>query len=87
MHRVRTMALAKIYVILRKGILDSQGKAVKGSLEALGFQEVEEVRMGKYLEVRLEDQPREVLKTRVEEMCRRLLTNPVIEDYRFEIER
>lgn len=80
------MAVAKVYVTLKKGILDPQGKAVKSSLASLGFQEVEDVRVGRYLEVRLEDLPRDTLEERVREMCQRLLSNPVIEDYRFEIE-
>ena len=81
------MAVAKVYVTLKKGILDPQGKAVKSSLASLGFQEVEDVRVGRYLEVLLEDSPRDTLEERVREMCQRLLSNPVIEDYRFEIER
>lgn len=81
------MALAKIYVTLKAGILDPQGKAVKGGLEALGFPEVEDVRVGKYLEIRMTDDPRENLEARIEEICRRLLANPVIEDFRFEIEQ
>lgn len=80
------MAVAKVYVTLKKGILDPQGKAVKSSLASLGFQEVEDVRVGRYLEVLLEDLPRDTLEERVREMCQRLLSNPVIEDYRFEIE-
>lgn len=80
------MAVAKVYVTLKKGILDPQGKAVKNSLASLGFQEVEDVRVGRYLEVLLEDLPRDTLEERIREMCQQLLSNPVIEDYRFEIE-
>ena len=80
------MALAKIYITLKEEVLDPQGKAIKNGLETLGFQEVEDVRVGKYLEVRLEDSPRQNLEARAQEMCQRLLANPVIENYRFEIE-
>ena len=78
--------LARIYVTPKDGILDPQGKAVQQSLHALGYPEVGEVRLGKYLEVRLADVSRESAEARVREMCERLLANRVIEDFRFEIE-
>jgi phosphoribosylformylglycinamidine synthase PurS subunit len=77
--------LAKIYVTPKKAILDPQGKAVARSLHALDYAEVTDVRVGKYLEVRLSGLPRAQAEQRVEEMCRRLLANLVIEDFRFEI--
>ncbi len=77
--------LAKVYVIPKKAILDPQGKAIANSLHALNYTEVSEVRMGKYLEVRLNGLSRAQAEQRVEEMCRRLLANLVIEDFRFEI--
>ena len=67
-------------------MLDPQGKAVERSLHTLGYEEVRDVRMGKYLEIELEASSREAAETRVREMCDKLLANPVIEDYRFEIE-
>jgi phosphoribosylformylglycinamidine synthase len=76
----------KVYVTYKDGVLDPQGKAVERSLHTLGFGEVEDVRMGKYLEVSLEASSRKVAEARVREMCERLLANPVIEDYRFEIQ-
>jgi phosphoribosylformylglycinamidine synthase len=76
----------KIYVTLKKGVLDPQGKAVERSLHSLGYGEVGEVRMGKYLEFQLAGPSRESAEGRIREMCERLLANPVIEDYRFEIE-
>ncbi|MBI1987077.1 MAG: phosphoribosylformylglycinamidine synthase subunit PurS [Nitrospinae bacterium] len=79
------MARAKVYVTLKAGILDPQGKAVKGGLEALGFSEVEDVRVGKYIELRVADGSEENLKARIDEMCQRLLANPVIEDFLSEI--
>jgi phosphoribosylformylglycinamidine synthase len=77
--------LARVYVTPKDGILDPQGKAVQQSLHALGYPEVGEVRIGKYLEVRLADVSRESAEGRMREMCERLLANHVIEDSRFEI--
>jgi phosphoribosylformylglycinamidine synthase subunit PurS len=77
--------LAKVYVTPKKAILDPQGKAIASSLHALDYNEVGDVRMGKYLEVRLRGLSRAQAEQRMEEMCRRLLANPVIEDFRFEI--
>jgi len=78
--------LAKIFVSLKEGVLDPQGKAVERSLHSLGYKQVTGVRMGKYLEVSLEARSREEAARRIREMCEKLLANPVIEDYRFEIE-
>ena len=77
--------LAKVYVTPKKAILDPQGKAIANSLHALNYAEVSDVRMGKYLEVRLGGLSRTQAEQRIEEMCRRLLANLVIEDFRFEI--
>jgi phosphoribosylformylglycinamidine synthase len=77
---------AKIFVCFKDGVLDPQGKAVERSLHTLGYQEVRDVRMGKYLEIELEAPSRQAAETRIREMCDKLLANPVIEDYRFEIE-
>lgn len=77
--------VAKVYVTPKKAILDPQGKAIAHSLHALDYPEVVEVRMGKYIEVRLAGLSRAQAERRVEEMCRRLLANLVIEDFRFEL--
>ncbi len=77
--------LAKVYVTPKKAILDPQGKAIAQSLHTLDYTEVGEVRMGKYLEVRLTGLSKAQAEQRVEEMCRRLLANLIIEDFRFEI--
>ena len=77
---------AKIYISFRNGVLDPQGKAVERSLHTLGYQEVRDVRMGKYLEIELDAASRGAAEARLREMCDKLLANPVIEDYRFEIE-
>ncbi|HEY3302232.1 MAG TPA: phosphoribosylformylglycinamidine synthase subunit PurS [Candidatus Binatia bacterium] len=76
----------KIFISFKDGVLDPQGKAVERSLHTLGYGEVRDVRMGKYLEIELEAAARETAEARVREMCDKLLANPVIEDYRFEIQ-
>jgi phosphoribosylformylglycinamidine synthase len=77
--------LARVYVTPKRGILDPQGKAVQHSLHALGFAEVQDVKVGKYIELRLGDAGRETATARLREMCERLLANGVIEDFRVEI--
>ena len=77
--------LARVYVTPKKAILDPQGKAIVNSLHALNYDEVADVRMGKYLEMHLKGLSRAQAEQRVEEMCRRLLANLVIEDFRFEV--
>lgn len=77
---------AKIYVTLKEGVLDPQGKAVKHSLESLGFNEAEDVRIGKYITIQLKDMPKNEAQIKVEDMCKKLLANTVIESYQFEIE-
>ncbi len=78
--------LARVYVTPKAGVLDPQGKAVQHSLHALGYPEVGDVRIGKYLELQLVDVSRESAEARLREMCERLLANRVIEDYRFDVE-
>ena len=77
---------AKIHVTLKPGVLDPQGKAVGQALAALGFAGVGEVRQGKYLELDLADGDAEAAREKVDEMCRKLLANTVIENYEIEIE-
>lgn len=79
------MKKVKIYVTLKESILDPQGSAVQGSLKKIGFGEVTDVRIGKYLEVTIADTDRDI-DTIVKEMCEKVLTNTVIENYRYEIE-
>ncbi|HZY30392.1 MAG TPA: phosphoribosylformylglycinamidine synthase subunit PurS [Candidatus Methylomirabilis sp.] len=80
------MLTAKIYVTLKPGVLDAQGDTVKSALETLGFSGVEAVRIGKFMEVTLNSATKEQAEAQVKDMCRRLLANPVIEDYTFELE-
>jgi phosphoribosylformylglycinamidine synthase len=75
----------KIFVSFKNGVLDPQGKAIERSLHTLGYGEVQDVRTGKVLEFRVEATSREAAEVRIREMCDKLLANPVIEDYRFEV--
>jgi len=79
------MYKVKVFVTLRESVLDPQGTAVKGSLHSLNYNEVKDVRIGKYMELTVEKSDRDVEEV-VKEMCERLLANVVIEDYRYEIE-
>jgi phosphoribosylformylglycinamidine synthase subunit PurS len=78
--------LARIHVTLKPVVNDPPGLAVMGSLHQLGYSGVEQVRLGKYLEIRLAAPDRTTAEAQIDEMCRRLLANPVIEDYRFALE-
>ncbi len=80
------MYLARIYVTLKPTVNDPQGLTIRGALHSLGFADVESVRAGKYLEVSLAAKSRAQAEKQLTEMCRKLLANPVIEDYRFELE-
>ena len=75
----------KVFISLKNGVLDPQGKAIERSLHSLGYGEVQEVRMGKYLEFDMAAGSHEAADIRIREMCDKLLANPVIEDNRFEI--
>jgi len=77
--------IAKIYVTLKNGVLDPQGKAVQHSLESIGYKEAHDVRIGKFIEVKLTDIPKSEAEKKVKEMCEKMLANTVIENYRFEI--
>ncbi|HEY1335328.1 MAG TPA: phosphoribosylformylglycinamidine synthase subunit PurS [Myxococcaceae bacterium] len=77
--------LARVYVTLKPGVLDPAGKAVEGSLHALGFGQVSGVRLGKYIELQLPDGSGADARAQVEEMCRKLLANTVVENFRVEI--
>ena len=77
---------AKIYVTLKDGVLDPQGKAVKHSLETLGFNEAEDVRIGKYIVMQLKEMQKSEAESKVKDMCEKLLANTVIESYKFDIE-
>jgi phosphoribosylformylglycinamidine synthase len=77
---------ARLYVTLKRAVLDPQGKAVARSLKDLGYGEVEDVRVGRLVEVELAARSPEEARQRLDEMCKRLIANPVIEEYRVELE-
>lgn len=81
------MYLAKVYITLKPTVNDPQGLTIKGALHDLGFQKVSSVRAGKYMEIMLGEKSLIKAKAQLEEMCRKLLANPVIETYRFDIEQ
>jgi phosphoribosylformylglycinamidine synthase len=80
------MFLARVYVTLKPTVNDPQGLTIKGALHSLGFAGIESVRAGKYLEIRIDAHDKAAADALVGEMCRKLLANPVIEDFRFEVE-
>lgn len=76
---------ARIHVYLKPGVLDPQGAAVAGALHNMGFDEVEAARQGKLIELDLSGDDAAAAKARVDEMCAKLLANPVIESYSIEM--
>ncbi len=76
---------AKVVVTLKKSVLDPQGVAVLNALESLGYKEVQDVRLGKYMEVSLRGADPVKAEKELKEMCDKLLANPVIEEYKYEI--
>ena len=80
------MYLARIYVTLKTAVNDPQGQTVLGSLKQMGFAEVDDVRIGKYMEVHIDEPQRSRAEARVADMCNKLLSNPVIEEFRFDLE-
>ena len=80
------MYLARVYVTLKPTVNDPQGLTIRGALHSLGFSDVDSVRAGKYMEIRLNTGDRKEAERQLAEMCRKLLANPVIEDSRFELE-
>ena len=77
---------ARIKITLKTGVLDPQGKAIANALGALGFDGVEAVRQGKYIEIDLAASDTDEAKAQIERMCEQLLANTVIENYQFELE-
>lgn len=77
---------AKVYVTLKKSVLDPQGKAVQHALASMGFQEAKDVRIGKYIELDLAAADKAQAEAKVKTMCEKLLANTVIEDYKIELQ-
>jgi phosphoribosylformylglycinamidine synthase subunit PurS len=80
------MFLARVYVTLKPTVNDPPGLTIRGGLHSLGFASVQSVRSGKYMEIRIDAPSQAEAESQVDEMCRKLLANPVIEDYRFSVE-
>jgi phosphoribosylformylglycinamidine synthase len=76
---------ARIIVTPKKSVLDPQGEAVRHAVRALGLEKARSVRVGKYIEIELEDAPSSGLRSKLESVCHDLLSNPVIEDYELEL--
>ncbi|HZH61631.1 MAG TPA: phosphoribosylformylglycinamidine synthase subunit PurS [Metabacillus sp.] len=79
------MYKVKVYVTLRESVLDPQGSAVKSALHSMDYKEVQDVRIGKYMELTIEKSERD-LDVAVREMCEKLLANTVIEDFSYEVQ-
>ena len=79
------MFLACVRVMLKRSVLDPQGVTVMGALKSLGFDTVSDVRVGKYFQIAIEAPTPDEARLAVDEMCRKLLSNPVIEQYDFDI--
>ena len=77
---------AKIIITPKKAVVDPQGKAVQNALEHLGYNGIRAVHVGKYLEIELDGADMETARKQIDDACHKFLSNPVIEDYRFEIE-
>ena len=75
-----------VIITLKKDVLDPQGKVVANSLNTLGFETVQDVRQGKYIEVTIDEEDTDIAKQKLNQMCEKLLANLVIEDYSVEIE-
>ena len=78
--------LAKIYITLKKDVLVPLGSVIANSLKSLGFNNIEDVRQGKYIEIKLDSENEESANKQINEMCEKLLANLVIEDYKVEID-
>jgi phosphoribosylformylglycinamidine synthase subunit PurS len=84
---VVSMFKATVYVTLRESVLDPQGNAVHESLHSLGYDEVGDVRIGKYMELEINSDEQTAAEERVRDMCEKLLANIVIEDFRFDLNK
>jgi phosphoribosylformylglycinamidine synthase PurS subunit len=80
------MYLAKVYITLKPTVNDPQGLTIRGALHTLGFSAVQEVRAGKYIEIKIAASDLEKARGEVQDMCKKLLANTVIENFHFELE-
>ena len=79
------MTKAKIYVTFKEGILDAQGATIAKALKNMGFENIRDVKIGKLIEIKFNGGSEEEVEESIKSMCDKLLANPVIEDYRFEL--
>jgi len=77
----------KVFVTYKESILDPQGEAVRGAVHRMGFDEIEDIRIGKYFEIKVSDTDSRSVEEVIETICDKLLANVVMESYRYEIER
>ncbi len=77
---------AYVYVSLKKTVLDPQGKTIHGALKKMGYKGIDDVRQGKYFEIALDGVTKEEAQAEIERIAREVLTNPVIEEYRYTLE-
>jgi phosphoribosylformylglycinamidine synthase len=85
LHTGQSYMKARIIVMPKKTVLDPQGKTVKHALESMNFRGIKDVRVGKFMEIELEGGTKAELQKKIDEACHKLLSNPVIEEYSFEI--
>ena len=85
-NQPRSRMKAKIIITPKKAVLDPQGKTVQSALEHMGYKGVGAVHVGKYLEIELDREDRDTARRELEDACHRFLSNPVIEDYKLEVE-
>lgn len=85
-HDNERLFQAEVYISLKKGLADPQGSTIKEALEALGYRNLIRVRLGKYIELGLRAKDRGAAEEKLQEMCGKLLVNPVIEKYSYHIE-
>ena len=78
---------AKIIITPKKAVVDPQGKTVQSALAHMGYNDLGAVHVGKYLEIELGGKDKELARKQIDDACQKFLSNPVIEDYRFEIEQ
>ncbi|MBI5473331.1 MAG: phosphoribosylformylglycinamidine synthase subunit PurS [Ignavibacteriae bacterium] len=81
------MFLSKITITLRKSILDPQGKAVEHAIGTMNIGNIRDVRMGKYIELKIDAADEAAARTMTEQVCTKLLANPIMEDFHFEVEK
>jgi phosphoribosylformylglycinamidine synthase len=81
------MLRAEIYITLKKTVVDPQGLVIKHALESLGFSGIASIRYGKIISMQLDLKDTKIAERQIEEMCKKLLANPIIEDYQFKIKK